>query len=69
MREAVTDAQQRPGFPLRSFCSLQDGNENRGQLFALLSQLLSRLYRLCRERSLFRFSAISPSSNFMRDRR
>ena len=38
MKEAVTDAQQRPGFPLRSLCSLQDGNENRGQLFALLSQ-------------------------------
>jgi hypothetical protein len=28
MREAVTDAQQRPGFPLRSLRSLQDGNEN-----------------------------------------
>ena len=38
MREAVTDAQQRPGFPLRSLRSLQDGDENRGQLFALLSQ-------------------------------
>ena len=52
MKEAVTDGcdiegkatrvgvstQQRPGFPLRSLCSLQDGNENCGQLFALLSQ-------------------------------
>ena len=38
MREAVTDAQQRSGFPLRSLRSLQDGDENRGQLFALLSQ-------------------------------
>jgi hypothetical protein len=35
MREAVTDAQQRSGFPLRSLRSLQDGDENRGQLFAL----------------------------------
>ena len=32
MKEAVTDAQERPGFPLRSFRSLQDGDENRGQL-------------------------------------
>jgi len=42
MKEAVTDAQQRLGFPLRSelrsFRSLQDGDENRCQLFALLSQ-------------------------------
>ena len=42
MKEAVTDAQERPGFPLRSelrsFRSLQDGDENRGQLFALLSR-------------------------------
>jgi hypothetical protein len=42
MKEAVTDAKQRPGFPLRSesksLRSLQDGNENRAQLFALLSQ-------------------------------
>jgi hypothetical protein len=35
MKEAVTDAQQRPGFPLRSLRSLQDGNENCDQLFAL----------------------------------
>ena len=35
MKEAVTDAQQRPGFPLRSLRSLQDGNENGRQLFAL----------------------------------
>jgi hypothetical protein len=34
----LSNAQQRPGFPLRSLCSLQDGNENRGQFFALLSQ-------------------------------
>ncbi len=36
MKEAVTAAQQRPGFPLRSesrsFGSLEDGNENSGQL-------------------------------------
>ena len=42
MKEAVTDAQERPCFPLRSelrsFRSLQDGDENRCQLFALLSQ-------------------------------
>ena len=42
MKEAVTDAQQRPGFPLRSdlrsFRPLQYGNENRRELFALLSQ-------------------------------
>src|SRR5437763_1716337 len=38
MKEAVTDAQQRPGFPLRSLRTFQDGNENRSQLFALLSQ-------------------------------
>ena len=38
MREAVTDTQQRPGFPLKGLRSLQDGDENRGQLFALLSQ-------------------------------
>ena len=38
MREAVTAAKQRPGFPLRSLRSFQDGDENRGQLFALLSQ-------------------------------
>jgi len=37
MKEAVTDAQQRPGFPLRSLRSLHNGNENRGQLFALRS--------------------------------
>jgi hypothetical protein len=40
MKEAVTDAKQRPGFPLRSesksLRSLQGGDENRGQLFALL---------------------------------
>ena len=35
MKEAVTDAQQRPGFPSRSLRTLQDANENRGQLFAL----------------------------------
>jgi hypothetical protein len=35
MKEAVTDAQQRPGFPLRSLGSLEDGNENRSQLFAV----------------------------------
>jgi hypothetical protein len=36
MKEALTDAKQRPGFPLRSLRSLQDGDENRGQPFALL---------------------------------
>jgi len=35
MREAVTAAKQRPGFPLRSLRSFQDGDENRDQLFAL----------------------------------
>jgi hypothetical protein len=42
MRETVTDAKQRlttaslrPGFPLRNLRTLQDGVENRGQLFAL----------------------------------
>ena len=35
MKETVTDAKQRPGFPLRSLRMLQDGVENRGQLFAL----------------------------------
>ena len=36
MNEAVTDAQQRQGSPLKGLGSLQNGNENRGQLFALL---------------------------------
>jgi hypothetical protein len=35
MNEAVTDAQQRPGFPLRHFRTLEDGDENGGQLFTL----------------------------------
>ena len=54
MKEAVTDAQERPGFPLRSelrsFRSLQDGDENRCQLFALLSQRceLFHLESICR---------------------
>ena len=34
----LSNAQQRPGFPLRTLRSLQDSNENRGPLFALLAQ-------------------------------
>ena len=30
----LSNAQQRPGFPLRSLRTLQDGNENGGQFFA-----------------------------------
>jgi len=52
MKEAVTDAQQRPGFPLRSerrsLRSLQDGNENRGQLFALTRRNLGKPGHLLR---------------------
>jgi len=54
MKEAVTDAQQRPGFPLRSeprsLRSLYDGNENRGWLFTLTRSRIARPSgcRLCR---------------------
>ena len=34
-QQRLTTASLRPGFPLRSLRMLQDGVENRGQLFAL----------------------------------
>jgi hypothetical protein len=60
----LSNAQQRPGFPLRSLCSLQDGNENRGQFFAL-----TRVLPNARPFGLPVYVASVPTAPFLSQRR